>query len=369
VRCQLGDDLGAGSEGPPRRPPGASSSTRQRARSPRRAPPRQGRQPSGSGLPRVPSSAVMQTREAGSPATRTRGRASEAAVDMSTARRWRWRRGEQRCSALDRHDVGAHRDARGGCTRSRRTLGVRRRDGDERQPRRGADQRRMEDLAGRRGGIVARIVNAQPRTFGSTISRQCSGVSLSNPRAAPKPAFANARSRRPKASSPPAPSPPAGEVRHVARGGDRPRVGTELVGERRQLVAGAGSRHEPVAGRPRGGRWRHRCALCAGDEDDGIVGHRCSFSGRLPQPASAVVLAVSFSGRRRVGLRRRGRVALEPGLRRRRRVARDRGDRRVRRGLLDDAELDEVTDHRCSGECACDHGSGNGSPGDAPATH
>src|SRR6185312_4013515 len=48
---------------------------------------------------------------------------------------------------------------------------------------------------------VARMVYAIPRTFVSTIARQCSGVSLRKPRVAPKPAFAKTTSIRPKRSS------------------------------------------------------------------------------------------------------------------------------------------------------------------------
>src|SRR5690349_5222851 len=48
---------------------------------------------------------------------------------------------------------------------------------------------------------VARMVYAIPRTFVSTIARQCSGVSFRKPRVAPKPALAKTTSIRPKRSS------------------------------------------------------------------------------------------------------------------------------------------------------------------------
>ncbi len=47
-------------------------------------------------------------------------------------------------------------------------------------------------------GSVARIVSATPSTLVSIIAFQCSGLSSRNPRVAPKPAFANTASMRPK---------------------------------------------------------------------------------------------------------------------------------------------------------------------------
>ena len=97
--------------------------------------------------------------------------------------------------------------------------------------------------------IVARIVSATPYTFVSTIDRQCSGESSRKPRAAPKPALANATSRRPNRSS--------ARLDHrllllplgdVALDRERAVLASQLGGELLQPFGGPGGQHHAVAG-------------------------------------------------------------------------------------------------------------------------
>ena len=99
-----------------------------------------------------------------------------------------------------------------------------------------------------RAGMLARIVNAAPGTFVKIISRHFSGVSFRKPRAPPKPALANATSRRPNASR------VAGHhsllivpLRHIADDRQRPLLAAELRRELPQRIPRARGQHQAIA--------------------------------------------------------------------------------------------------------------------------
>ena len=159
------------------------------------------------------------------------------------------------------------------------------------------------------------------------MSRQCSGVSSRKPRAAPKPALANATSRRPQRSS------ARGderlllaEVGHVAGRRQRDVVAAELAGQRVAACPRCGRRARPGSRpRRRAGRWPRRCRVRrAGDEEDPRIG-----SCRASLQADALRQGAHIRAGRG---RRHGCMSLPPRGARAARRARRRRRRPRRRG-------------------------------------